>query len=160
MPDFKEHITGGIFIAVCGALLLTVLTPAVAIKSLNDLGTLALRSLSLVVACVLGALWPDIDTKSKGQKVFYLIFLAADSYLLFTRRFFAAALLGYMVMLPGIVPHRGWIHSKSAALVFCAPILLLPMLLQHQVTYVGLPYFLAALLGYLSHLALDGKLFG
>lgn len=158
MPDFKDHIVGGVFIAVVAALVLTVLSPAVAIRSFSELWPMALRSMSLVVVCILAALWPDIDTKSKGQRVFYLLFCAADTYLIFTRRYFAAALLGYLAMLPVIVPHRGWIHSKSAALVFCAPILLLPMILQRQITYIGLPYFIAALLGYLSHLALDHKL--
>ena len=111
----------------------------------------------LFLICILASLWPDIDVKSKGQRLFYLLFFAADTLLIYSKHFLASAILGYLAMLPLLFPHRSFTHSKSAALIFCLPILLIPMGIQLHLTWSGLPYFLAALLGYLSHLVLDGE---
>jgi len=62
-------------------------------------------------------------------------------------------------MLPMIGKHRGMTHSKITAVIVCLPFLLLPMFFQSKLTFIGLPYFVAALIGYLSHLLFDGKLF-
>lgn len=48
-----------------------------------------------VVIGLLFALWPDVDTKSLGQKVFYMIFFLTDLYLIFTLQYKLAAFFGF-----------------------------------------------------------------
>ncbi|MEM4408530.1 MAG: metal-dependent hydrolase [Candidatus Caldarchaeum sp.] len=107
--------------------------------------------------CLLGALWPDVDTNSKSQKLFYAIFVIVDAYLILHGKFKDSALLGIFALLPTLAKHRGWTHSLSAALAIPLPLLLLP-LLQPTLGVGGLEYYIPAVIGYLSHLVLDREL--
>lgn len=107
------------------------------------------------VIAVFFGLWPDVDTKSKGQYLFLLGFLTADLILLYRQEYKRAAYLGLLIILPLLSRHRGWTHSWAA-------MLLIPGGLYLAATHYSgghpadfLPYFLAALLGYASHLAVD-----
>ena len=108
-----------------------------------------------VALAVFFGLWPDVDTKSKGQYVFLLCVLIADLILIYRQDYKRAAYLGILVMLPVMSRHRGWTHSLLAMILIPGALYLA------AVHYSGgkpgdlLPYFLAALLGYASHLILD-----
>ncbi|HOL80855.1 MAG TPA: metal-dependent hydrolase [Ignavibacteriales bacterium] len=116
----------------------------------------------LLSISILFTLWPDIDTKSVGQRYFYIVFFIADIILIITDKLNEAALLGLMAMLPIISNHRGFFHSLFAVFFFPAVFLLAPGLYHQSFTYskiiVGLPYYLAGVLGYLGHYILDGLL--
>lgn len=63
MPGYKGHLAGGLFFAVmglAGAIMLgwMVFDP--------------LKAAGLVGFCLLGALFPDVDTDSRGQRLFTL----------------------------------------------------------------------------------------
>lgn len=118
------------------------------------------------VIAMLGALWPDVDIKSAGQIVFYRLFAALDIALL--ALYFVkgrvlylegSAFLGFAAMLPLLGKHRGWTHSRLTMIGLPALIVLGPMFQTVEVTWVALPYAVAALLGYASHLFKDGILF-
>lgn len=109
---------------------------------------------------MLFALFPDIDIKSKGQRIFYLIFFCVDILLIATGHWREAAFLGLFAMLPLITEHRGWTHSFWAALIIPLPFLLLPIWFAKAGWKAGLPYYLAAVTGYLSHRFMDGIFFG
>lgn len=112
---------------------------------------------SLLAITLLFALWPDVDTNSKGQDIFYAIFMACDVFLIVTQNFQAAAYLGMLAMLPIVGKHRGWTHSKVAMLVVPLPFLLFPYLYAPETPLIGLPFYAAAVVGYASHLILDRK---
>jgi membrane-bound metal-dependent hydrolase YbcI (DUF457 family) len=107
--------------------------------------------------CMLGALWPDVDTSSTGQKLFYGIFLVLDVFFLFTKRYKDAALLGFFALLPIVGRHRGWTHTIWAAFAIPSPFLLLPVI-RPGLNAGGLEYYLPVVIGYLSHLILDREL--
>jgi hypothetical protein len=114
---------------------------------------------------VLASLWPDVDIKSVGQVLFYRLFFLVDAalvalfFLRGDRRYLlGAAFLGLLAMLPLVGKHRGWTHSRAAMVLVPAPAVFAPMLLAQQVTWVGLPFYVAAFLGYASHLYRDGRL--
>ena len=75
MPNYKTHLAGGLF-----AYLLSIYA------------VITLRTISFALAlewllfCLLGALFPDVDIKSKGQKIFYWIVLLLGTFLLFRKR--------------------------------------------------------------------------
>jgi membrane-bound metal-dependent hydrolase YbcI (DUF457 family) len=104
--------------------------------------------------CLLGALWPDVDTNSRSQKLFYAVFLIVDAYLILRGQFKESSLLGIFALLPALAKHRGWTHSLSAALAIPLPLLLLP-LVKPNLGAGGLEYYIPAVVGYLSHLVLD-----
>jgi membrane-bound metal-dependent hydrolase YbcI (DUF457 family) len=104
-------------------------------------------------------LWPDVDTDSKGQSLFYWIFVLVDTFLIVTQRFEAAAYLGFFALLPALGHHRGWTHTWWAMLLIPSPLLLWPYLNWPDRPLVGLPFYGAAVVGYLSHLYMDGLVF-
>ncbi len=114
--------------------------------------------IALGVASVLGGLFPDVDTASKGRRLFYGAALVADAVLLFKEQFRYAAVLGFCALLPAVGSHRGWTHTWWAALLIPCPVLLVPVILFHVPWPAVLPYYLAMILGYISHLVMDGKL--
>lgn len=112
---------------------------------------------------VLFGLWPDVDTNSKGQKVFYWLFFVIDLALILAQNFQAAAYLGLFSILPTLSKHRGWTHTWWAMLLVPSPLFLLPYFTGHvPVLYsplLGALFYGAAVVGYWSHLVLDGIFF-
>jgi len=111
--------------------------------------------LVMVALALLFALWPDVDTDSKGQTVFYSIFFLADLFLIATDHFRAAAYLGLVALLLVLSRHRGWTHTWWAMFLVPSPLLILPYLHLPERPLVGLPFYGAAVVGYLSHLVVD-----
>lgn len=110
----------------------------------------------LFVIAILFGLWPDVDTNSKGQNIFFGIAFVADILLIVDGRLEAAAYLGLLAMTPIIGKHRGWTHSKLAMLLVPAPIVVIPYLYRPSVLTPALLIYGAAVVGYFSHLLLDG----
>jgi membrane-bound metal-dependent hydrolase YbcI (DUF457 family) len=111
--------------------------------------------MACVGIAVFFGLWPDVDTKSKGQTIFLWLFVIVDAVLLYREEYKRAAYLGLLIVLPVMARHRSWTHS--AVTMMMLPCALFLSLLH----YTGappldiLPYALAALFGYASHLVLD-----
>lgn len=147
--------------------------------SLDPLGILG----CFVIALLFG-LWPDVDIKSRSQQFFYtVLFVLNASLILFLQRYLEAAVLGLFAMLPILSRHRGWTHSKFTMILLPSLFLVIPIYVEYPnwttgwkklpdlfdslVKWEGLPdtlrggltFYLAGLIGYASHLHLDGILF-
>lgn len=156
MASYRGHIWGGLLFFVPLIILLVFFF---------ELYKQPLPMLLAQVAILLGvtllfALFPDIDIKSKGQRIFYLIFFCVDLVLIVTNHWREAAFLGLFAMLPLLTEHRGWTHSFWASLIIPLPFLLVPIWFAKSGWKAGLPYYLAAVAGYLSHRFMDGIFFG
>ena len=110
------------------------------------------------VLVVLFALWPDVDIKSIGQKLFYTIFFAADAVLIYFEQYKMAAFLGLLIILPILANHRGWTHARITAVLLPVPLITVPMVVSNGTLAEGLPYYFAAVAGDFSHLFFDKKL--
>lgn len=66
--------------------------------------------------------------------------------------------LGLIGILPLLGHHRGITHSKLAAFLVPLPIVLVPYLYDEKMLPISLVHYGAAVVGYLSHLLLDGLL--
>lgn len=149
MPGYRTHTFGGLIAAagtLSGLSFLGWYTP--------DLFTAAM----LTTTAMLSALLPDVDTDSKGQHLFYGALLVVDAGLIYLERFRWAAVLGFVAMLPAASRHRGFMHRWWAMVVVPAVVAAAPVVaLDLGWEAVG-PYYGAAVLGYGSHLVLDGTL--
>lgn len=110
----------------------------------------------LFVVAVLFGLFPDVDTNSMGQNIFFGIAFVAMIILIVVGKFEPAAYLGLLAMMPIIGKHRGWTHHKLAMFLVPLPIVLIPYLHNQHVWTLGLLIYGAAVAGYFSHLLLDG----
>lgn len=150
MPGYKGHLAGAGLVAGGAWAALGAWLPA------HDPGPL-LGSV-LVAVCALAALFPDVDTDSKGRGLFYAILAAVDLGLLARGQYRWAAVIGFAAMLPALGHHRGWTHTWWAMLVVPLPILVLPVAFYGVEPLALVPFYAAAVLGYLSHLVLDALL--
>jgi membrane-bound metal-dependent hydrolase YbcI (DUF457 family) len=148
VSGFKGHLIGG------------ALTGAAVFGGLAWGGIYApdLPQLAVLGALVLlGSLFPDVDTDSRGQHVFYLTLAVLDFALIVQGYYKWAAVLGFAAMFPAIGPHRGWTHTWWAMLVVPLPLVLLPIWLYGASPRAMAPFYGAAVLGYFSHLMMDRK---
>lgn len=155
MANWKGHVVGGVVLGTvyAGAISYAPVERfAEKAALLHDWQALA----AVMVISVLMALFPDIDTNSKGQNIFFGIALAFDVLLISTGNIQAAAYLGLIAMLPVVGKHRGWTHSKLAMVLVPLPIAIVPYLYSEKALSISLIYYGAAVAGYFSHLLLDG----
>ncbi len=110
----------------------------------------------LFVVAMLFGLWPDVDTNSKGQNIFFGMAFVADVLLIVSGNFAAAAYFGLLAMTPILGKHRGWTHSKIAMILVPLPIVVVPYLIHFNNLSLYAVFYGAALGGYFSHLLLDG----
>jgi membrane-bound metal-dependent hydrolase YbcI (DUF457 family) len=158
MPGYKGHVVGALAanVVYVGAL---ETVPNETVRATAGLLSEWQLFIGLFVIAVLFGLWPDIDTNSKGQNIFFGLAFAADILLIAAGRLEAAAYLGLLAMTPIIGKHRGWTHSKWAMLVVPLPIVIVPYLYRPSVLQPALLIYGAAVVGYFSHLLLDGLIF-
>jgi len=159
MSNYKGHIVGG---AIGGIVYAAVVTGAINTHiDFSSYGTNPewVFPAILVVLSILFGLWPDIDTNSKGQDIFYAGMFSLNIYLIATSSYRLAAFLGLLAMLPIIGKHRGWTHSRLTMILVPLPILVLPYLLEPTKPWLGAPYYGAAVVGIFTHILLDGLLF-
>jgi len=156
MANYKGHIAGAVaFNAVyVGAL-------SVAPTNLSDVTSGILSDwqmlAGLFVIAILFGLWPDVDTNSMGQNIFFGLAFIVDIILIANGRLEAAAYLGLLAMTPIVGKHRGWTHSFLAMFLVPLPIVLVPYLNNQHIWDTGLIIYGAAVVGYFSHLFLDGR---
>jgi membrane-bound metal-dependent hydrolase YbcI (DUF457 family) len=146
MPGYRGHIAGGAAFGVTGIAAAAVLIgfrPA------------PLDAGIMLAIAMAAALVPDIDTDSKGQNLVYALLVVADLVLIGLEEYRWAALLGLTAMFPALGRHRGWTHAFWAAAVMPLPILIVPALFFETNWQAMLPFYLAAVAGYASHLVLD-----
>jgi len=143
MPGYKAHLAAG---AVTAAPLVYILQ-----SQASSPGVLVLWA-GFALA---GSLFPDIDTKSKGQKWFYRFWLVALLIFLLLKWYALFVACTLLASAPLVVNHRGLFH-KSWFLIFapcCAAVAFIwYMPAAWKDVFWATLFFVA---GTLSHLLLD-----
>lgn len=156
MAGYKGHLAGAaFFFALYFGALALVFSVDRAYAQFSEAELVAYPAVLLGLSLMFG-LWPDVDINSKGQNLFYTLFFLVDAVLIGMRRFEWAAYLGLFCILPIIGKHRGWTHTFWAMLLLPTPFLVLPFVLFPERPLAGLPFYGAAVVGYFSHLVVDG----
>lgn len=99
MPNYRGHIVGG---CVTFALLFFLVSSAY---------TSYTTAAEWLLCTLAGSLFPDIDTKSRGQRYFYWIVLSMLLYLIVQSRLDLLALVSVCAVTPLLVRHRGIFHQ-------------------------------------------------
>ena len=190
MSMFREHWIGGLTAYSIFFIISFIVTLSVSIVygSPFDWNPTILMDPFGILACftiaLLFGLFPDVDIKSKSQKIFYsLLFLLNLSLILFFQRYLEAAILGLFAILPILSKHRGWTHSRITMILLPGLLLVIPLYVEYSGYGVGwkelselldslvvheqleetfrsgLAFYSAGIIGYASHLFLDGILF-
>lgn len=144
MPNYKGHVVGGgvAYIATL-ACLHTWLRPSLSL------------AVELLVFTIAGALFPDVDIKSKGQKLFYRVTGLLMIILLVQEQYASCAFMALAALLPLLVNHRGIFHqwwfllSCSAAAVMYAR-----LYISEYAPLISIQIFFFTI-GAVSHLWLD-----
>ncbi len=100
MPGYKGHLVGGL---LTFGLLRACTLPLLKAHLVNEIACLLLT--------LLGSLFPDVDIKSKGQKIFYSMALAVALICFANKAWNSLAWLGIMCFFPLAVVHRGPMHN-------------------------------------------------
>jgi len=144
MPGYRGHLIGGV---VTFGLVRLCLSPLMQAQMVNELLCCALT--------LLGALFPDVDIKSKGQKIFYSLAMLIALICFAKRAWNSLAWLGFMCFVPLAVEHRGPMHNPYV--LIATPWILaqgLEQLFPHLQKLSPL-YSVFFIAGALSHLFLD-----
>lgn len=157
MANYKGHIAGAV--GVNAAYILGAgLLPGEILGQTGGLFSNWQFTAFLFFIAMLFGLWPDIDTNSKGQDIFFGAGFILDVILIWQGYIEAAAYLGLLAMTPIVGKHRGWTHSKLAMFLVPLPIVIVPYLYRSSVLQTALIIYGAAFSGYFSHLLLDGRI--
>lgn len=155
MANYKGHIIGG---AVVNTLFVGVLYASQGVDTVNTSFLMSNWQFLafLYVVAILFSLWPDVDTNSKGQNIFYSGAFLIDIVLIISGRIEAAAYLGLLGMTPILSKHRGWTHSKLAMILVPLPLVIVPYLYRPESLMTMSLIYGSAVVGYFSHLLFDG----
>lgn len=99
MPGYRGHLLGGL------------VTYLIILQALRSAPLSIPVMISGFVFCMIGCLFPDIDIKSKGQKLFYSLALAGLCYFLYCDRIDLFIAVSLLITLPLLVKHRGIFHK-------------------------------------------------
>jgi membrane-bound metal-dependent hydrolase YbcI (DUF457 family) len=157
MANYKGHIAGAVAVNTAFIVGLTVLPGGLLDETGGLFSQWQFVSFLYFVAMLFG-LWPDIDTNSKGQDIFFGAGFLLDIVLIWQGYIEAAAYLGLLAMTPIVGKHRGWTHSKWAMVFVPLPIVIVSYLYRDSVLPAALLIYGAAVAGYFSHLLLDGRI--
>lgn len=143
MPNFKGHVVGGLFAYGCVAFMLSAQDTSIFGHAVGLSATLA------------GALFPDIDTQSKGQRLYLKVLALVLLMSLCLRAYIPLLLVLALFFGALLMPHRGIFHNFW--FITCALVLidlcLLIVIPYRKVEIIATSLFFFA--GVLSHLLLD-----
>ncbi len=99
MPGYRGHIAGGCCVYA-------------GLMVLHSLPTVSLMTQGEWLLCTIaGALFPDIDIKSRGQKYFYWAVLCVFGVCFVHHSFVSLAVCSVGAVIPMLVRHRGIFHA-------------------------------------------------
>jgi len=102
MPNYKKHLFYAL--VVYYLILLFILFYGQSVFDLNN-------AIIWLLAILSGSLFPDIDIKSKGQRLFYFIFLFIVILSLICKNYHIAISITLFSFVPILAKHRGLFHN-------------------------------------------------
>lgn len=144
MPGYRKHLLFGTVVFV-------------ALASILYSSHCSLEIMSEWFVCTMaGALFPDVDIKSKGQKYFYRLLFVSIGILFLMSHYSVVVMLVLFSMFPLLVRHRGIFHDPLF-IGFCVLVVWYIVSIYYPLMTRPLGYnLLFFLMGAYSHIILDG----
>jgi membrane-bound metal-dependent hydrolase YbcI (DUF457 family) len=144
MSSYQGHIAGGIVTYI-------VMSKLPLVPPDSPVTTHAL----LFSMTLLGSLFPDVDIKSMGQKVFYHLLALFVIFCLIQKKWVALIMMSLLGLIPLVSKHRGITHNPYFLII--APFVLHPIISHVIPVAQDFPrhYHLFFIAGAFSHLILD-----
>lgn len=146
MPGYKGHLVGGII--AFSLLFFGVIAFFIPEVSHFTIGEWLFFALA-------GALFPDIDVKSKGQKYFYYVVLMCLVVLVVRQQYEMLTCFSFIVITPMLARHRGIFHNPHFVIAMPLIVWIIIAMLAPTTAkplFFDTVFFIA---GALSHLWLD-----
>lgn len=147
MPNARGHLIGGAsFFSLCA------LVPFLK----NRLPFSSPEKIIIGLAfCLLGALFPDIDTHSEGRKLLNLLIFAGIAIACHLKHFVAALMLAPIPLFARLASHRGITHN--IIFVSIVPAMVIYTIRPHApwIPDINPGYYYSFLVGAISHIVLD-----
>lgn len=109
MPGYRAHMAAGaaVFgVTLAGVTHLVMPQPTIFL------------ALQWLLSSILGSLFPDVDTKSMGQIIFYQVIAVTLFFLWWQNQIGAFMWVTFLAMLPVLANHRGLFHKPWFILLF------------------------------------------
>lgn len=147
MPNYKGHVCGGIAAYSFAIFGMYVMCGFVHFTFLHGV---------ICLFCTLfGALFPDVDTKSRGQRYFYQLLCVILVVYICKKHFIAVSICALLAIVPLLSRHRGIFHQAWFLIILTIGIvagILKTGICSISYVYHGAFFFLV---GAFSHLFLD-----
>ena len=144
MPNYKGHVIGGLVVyAVFFYLVARAWAPSHITAGEWLFFTLA------------GALFPDIDVKSRGQKYFYHFVFLFFILLAVRGQFHLLICCSFIIITPMLVRHRGIFHSPRFLIAMPLVVWLCASMVMPHYRKIFFYDALFFIMGALSHITLD-----
>ena len=146
MPKYKTHLSAGFLIFFFIILILI---------KLQKLNFTIPQIFFYAGCCLFGSLFPDIDTKSKIQKILYYFIFIIILYLLLFKKLILACIISIITFIPLLTNHRNLTHKLW--FIILIP-LTIPIVTFNYNKNIFIPIFIGYLffiIGGISHIGLD-----
>lgn len=143
MPNYRGHLIGGTAVYL------------VALHFVQGYNPSLSYAIQGFFFCLIGALFPDVDIKSKGQKLFYYFVLVALCFFLWYKRMDLFIALSLLSVIPLLVRHRGLFHRVWFLIFLSTSTALLIGSYHSNYSSWAMHNALFFLLGALSHVFFD-----
>ena len=143
MPNYKTHLFAGTVTFACLLLVMRNFNPNL------------FTALQWLCCCLIGSLFPDIDTKSKIQKVFYIFLLIIFITLTIKNKTKLFVPLSFIGITPLIVNHRGIFHNLWFIIAIGIAIVFIVSIYSPNQTALAANNVIFFIAGAFSHLWLD-----
>jgi hypothetical protein len=146
MPGYRAHLTTGF---ITGSTILYTLSYH------TTLTTHPIVGVGYLGLCLLGSLFPDIDTYSKMQQIALKGGMYCMAGALLLNKHFVLSFILLAALIIAFIPHRGITHQPWFIIMMpIVPLVYLARTTTHSYSYLIIPYtFFVA--GALSHIILD-----
>ena len=146
MPGYKAHIAVG---------LSSCLVMLYVIKSLTIMCPTFLQIIGCLAVAVLGSIFPDIDTTSKMQRLFFIFSSLAILASIFFQAWFFFFNLSFITVVVTLLKHRTLTHSAWFIFTLSLLSVFLSSFLFHEISYTSVLIALCFAIGACSHIILD-----
>lgn len=159
MPKYKTHLFGG-FITFASIIIIINLVVNCSMSKAFTFNTLKIsfvQALLYLACCLVGSIFPDIDTKSKAQKLLYYPLFMVLACTILLKKWILSSCLSFIALIPVLANHRHLTHKVwfVVTIPLAIPITIYicsnnPQLLK--TTFICYIFFVS---GAISHLILD-----